>query len=343
MKEFVILTFCFVFLFACSGSKKETEETTDALDLVIEEKLSMTGFAPLKAATVSFNDPKVKLGHALYYDKRLSKTGNNSCNSCHNLATFGVDNLPFSPGDAGKNGDRNSPTTLNAALHRMQFWDGRAKDVEEQAGMPILNPVEMAIPSRIFLENRLNALPYYQNLFKMAFPEDKNPVSYVNLQNAIGAFERTLITPSRFDSYLQGDKKALSESEKNGMISFILIGCTTCHGGELLGGTQLQKFGVHANYWEYTKSEKIDKGAFTLNKDTTKLYQFKVPSLRNISKTYPYFHDGSVNDLAESVKIMAKVQLNYDISSEETANIVAFMKALEGKVPVEAIKPPVGL
>lgn len=343
MKNFTLLSFCLFFIVACSESKEEKKDFGDANDLVIEEKLSTTGFAPLNASAVSFSDPKVTLGHALYYDTRLSKTGNNSCNSCHNLATFGVDNLPFSPGDAGKNGERNSPTTLNAALHRMQFWDGRAKDVEEQAGMPILNPVEMAIPSKSFLESRLSDLPYYQDLFKKAFPNEKSPVNYSNLQKAIGAFERTLITPSRFDKYLEGDKTALSEAEKSGLISFMMIGCTTCHSGELLGGTQLQKFGVHGNYWEYTKSEKIDKGAFALSKDTTKLYQFKVPSLRNVSKTYPYFHDGSVKDLAEAIKIMAKVQLNYDISSEETANIVAFLKALDGNVPVEATKPPVGL
>jgi cytochrome c peroxidase len=349
MKKISILFLSGLFI-ACGGSETKEltaeEKESAQYDLVIQEKLG-DGFTALTGNSDmlkgNYPDAKVKLGHFLYYDKRLSKTEKISCNSCHNLATFGVDNLSVSPGDAGKTGDRNSPTVLNAALHNFQFWDGRAKDVEEQAGMPILNPVEMEIPSKDFLMKRLSQTDLYPSMFKDAFPEDSNPISYDNLQKAIGAFERSLITPSRFDKYLAGDKSALTLQEKKGLVAFYTVGCNTCHNGNLLGGNMFQKFGVHDDYWKHTGSKNIDKGMYTLNKDESKMYMFKVPTLRNVEKTAPYFHDGSVSDLKQAVKIMAKIQLDRDLTDEESSRITAFLGSLTGEVPEIAKKAPVGL
>jgi cytochrome c peroxidase len=281
------------------------------------------------------SDEKIALGKALYFDKRLSKDNTISCNSCHNLNTHGVDNLSFSPGNDGTLGGRNSPTVLNAALHSTQFWDGRAKDVEEQAGGPILNPVEMAMPNEKAVINKLIKIEEYKTLFAKAFPNDKNPITYVNLQKAIGCFERKLITPSKFDTYLAGDESALTSNEKYGLELFISNGCTACHSGNALGGQLFQKFGATANYWEHTNSKKIDEGKFELTKNEADKYVFKTPSLRNVEKTFPYFHDGSVEKLEDAVKIMAKVQLNKELYDEEVADLVAFLKTLTGEVPAE--------
>ncbi|MBX7226173.1 MAG: cytochrome-c peroxidase [Chitinophagales bacterium] len=283
---------------------------------------------------------KIALGKMLYYDTKLSNKGNNSCNSCHNLSTFGVDNKSFSVGDDGLNGGRNSPTVLNAALHAFQFWDGRAKDVEEQAGMPILNPIEMHIPNERFLEEKLKNDPNYVKLFKEAFPDASAPLTYEHIRMAIAAFERTLLTPSRFDDYLAGNKDALTQKEKTGLNTFISIGCTTCHSGVALGGNMFQKFGVFGNYWEFTKSAKIDSGRVSITKNNSDVFVFKTPSLRNIEKTYPYFHDGSVSDLKSAISIMAKLQLNKTLSEEEVTNIEAFLQSLTGKVPEDALVNP---
>lgn len=331
---------------SCSGDepvRSREEVESERYDLSLEGKL--VDFEALPDEIDNPSNPlsfeKVALGHKLYFDKQLSKKGNISCNSCHNLATFGVDNLPTSPGDDGINGGRNSPTVLNAALHKMQFWDGRAKDVEEQAGMPILNPVEMAIPDKQFLVERLSNMEEYRRQFSKAFPGKENPLTYQNIQNAIAAFERKLLTPSRFDAYLKGDKKAITAREKYGLATFINVGCVNCHSGVLLGGTQLQKFGVFKNYWEATGSKKIDNGKADISGKEGEKYMFKVPSLRNIDKTAPYFHDGSVGDLEKAVVIMADIQLNYKLSKDESTALVAFLKSLNGKVPEEYRQAPV--
>lgn len=318
-------------LYSCgSGTKLSPEEKEHArYDLILEDKLSLFGALPeVKDAGTA----KSKLGYVLYYDNRLSKDGTQSCNTCHNLSTYGVDLLPTSPGDLGINGDRNSPTVLNAALHQTQFWDGRAKDVEEQAGMPILNPVEMNIPSEAFLINRLKGIDLYTKLFAEAYPMDKDPITYKNLRDAIGAFERELITPSRFDKYLKGDKSALTLDEKKGMLTFIEAGCTTCHAGALLGGDMFQKFGVYKPYHQFTGSEKLDYGMYALSKDSNQLFMFKVPSLRNVAQTKPYFHDGSVSELSTAVKIMGQTQLDIELSETEIAKIVAFLGSLTGDI-----------
>lgn len=266
-----------------------------------------------------FNPAKIELGRMLYFDPRLSKSGVISCNSCHNLATGGVDNLPTSIGHKWQLGPRNSPTVFNAALHFAQFWDGRAKDVEEQAKGPIVNPKEMAASEELVLE-RIRSIPEYVKLFKRAFPNEKEPITYENVARAIGGFERTLITPSRFDDFLKGNKKALNKEEKKGIELFVNKGCVSCHNGVAVGGGMFQRFDYGT-----------DQGRYEVTKDENDRKLFKVASLRNVELTYPYFHDGSVWKLDEAVKIMGKKQLGIDLTDEETKYIVAFLKSLTGK------------
>ena len=344
MNKILTLASVVLFLAACSAPSEPDAIQVDGseYDFALKEHLFL--FEALPAFSTNENnlrtEEKVTLGHALYFDTRLSLTGNNSCNSCHNLATFGVDGLPTSEGDNGGFGDRNSPTVLNAAFHASQFWDGRAKDVEEQAGMPIMNPVEMAIPNKEFLVNRLKGIELYNKLFAAAYPGEENPLSYGNIEKAIAVFERELITPSRYDKYLAGDKSALNKQEKQGMMSFVVNGCATCHNGALLGGNSMQKFGVYEDYWKYTNSKKIDEGlAMQTGKDEDK-YFFKTPSLRNVAETGPYLHDGSVSDLKEVIKIMGKVQLKKDLTEKEIENIAAFLSATTGTFPEMYKKAP---
>lgn len=344
MKIRLFLLVLVVFGISCSQQNK-TENLKEQFTLKEDELLKKAKqfFQPIAVVAENPENPitenKVQLGKMLYFDTRLSKEGNISCNSCHNLSTFGVDNLPTSPGDAGESGARNSPTVFNAAVHTFQFWDGRAKDVEEQAGMPILNPVEMAIPHEAFLVERLSKIKAYKKLFAEAFPKEEAPLTYANLQKAIGAFERTLMTPSRFDAFLNG-KDALNEQERKGLETFVNVGCTTCHIGPGVGGNMFQKFGLHHDYWEFTNSEKIDKGKFEVTGQESDMYIFKVPSLRNVTKTHPYFHDGSVASLEKAILIMAKTQLNKDLTDEEIQDIVTFMHTMTADIPEEAKQVP---
>ena len=346
-RNFFLILVAIALVTACN-QQQTTSDTQDqeseAISQADKELLAKAQafFKPLPEIASNDNNPitpeKVALGKTLYYDKRLSKDENISCNSCHNLETFGVDNLPTSPGDEGETGDRNSPTVLNAALHFVQFWDGRSKDVEEQAGGPILNPVEMAIPSEEFLIDRLSGIVEYQDMYKKAFPDEEVPLTYLNTQKAIAAFERTLLTPSAFDNYLNGDVSALTDQQKQGLVAFVDQGCTTCHMGVLLGGNMYHKFGIYDEYWKHTKSENIDEGLATVSGDSTQKFMFKVPSLRNVEKTFPYYHDGSVADLNEAIKIMGKTQLNKDLTDQEITDIGLFLASLTGKVPEEALK-----
>lgn len=332
-------------LAACSEAPQTRQQVKEEPVSVEDQSLwanAQTYFQPITGPKELAGNPltpeKTELGKMLYYDTRLSKTGNNSCNSCHNLATYGVDNESFSKGDAGKRGGRNSPTVYNAAFANMQFWDGRAHDVEEQAGMPILNPVEMAIPSKEFLVTRLKSTKEYPALFAAAFPKDPNPLTYDNLQKAIGAFERTLVTPSRFDDFIGKNPSYLTKKEKEGLALFIELECTKCHGGIGIGGGQLQKFGVHGEYTTLTRSQKHDEGRKEVTRQQADRDVFKVPTLRNVAKTAPYFHDGSVQNLSEAVKIMAKLQLNRELKDDETEKLVAFLHSLTGEIPAYALQ-----
>jgi cytochrome c peroxidase len=340
-KEFLYVFFA-VALVSCGESETkevaatqpETAPVTSKYEALDEQ--ARTFFGSLPEVAENPNNPltaeKVLLGKTLYFDNRLSKDNTQSCNTCHNLNTYGVDNNSFSEGNDGGLGGRNSPTTLNAALHISQFWDGREPDVEAQAGGPILNPVEMAMPSEEAVVERLSDIDEYIDLFDAAFPEAEEAITYNNLKLAIGAFERKLITPSAFDNYIAGDDNAFTDAEKDGLQTFVSSGCVTCHAGALLGGAMYQKFGVYGDYWEMTKSEKVDNGRFDVTGNEVDKYQFKVPSLRNIAKTGPYFHDGSVADLKDAIRIMAKLQVNKDLTDDEVASIEVFLNSLTGEV-----------
>jgi cytochrome c peroxidase len=300
-------------------------------------------FKPLPQEAPSADNPatlaKVELGRQLYFDTRLSKSGKLSCDSCHDLETYGVDNLPTSPGDRGQHGDRNSPTVLNAALHVAQFWDGRAEDVEEQAGMPVLNPVEMAIPGEEYLVDRLAGDPDYQAAFAEAFPEQDAPLTFNNVRHALAAFERTLLTPSRFDDFLRGDA-ALGDEERQGLEIFLRLGCSACHNGATIGGHIFRKFGLAAPYWELTGSERVDEGRMAVTGEEEDRCVFKVPSLRNVEKTYPYFHDGSVATLEEALQVMARLQVGAELSESQVTRLAAFLATLTGDLPPEALALP---
>jgi cytochrome c peroxidase len=347
MKKLLML--CMLIAAACqpkTGSKDEnisqlpvyTREDTVLLD---QAKLF---FKALPAEAVSPDNEgtavKVKLGKILFFDNRLSKSGNNSCNSCHNLATFGVDNEATPQGDNGKFEQRNSPSVFNAALHNMQFWDGRAKTVEEQAGMPILDPGEMAIPHKGFLVDRLKKEKLYRDLFGLAYPEEKDPVSYGNVKKAIGAFERTLLTPSRFDKFMEGKLDAIDSTEKAGLRIFMNTGCANCHNGVGMGGESMQKFGLYTDYRTLTKSRVDDQGRMAVTGRKMDEDVFKVPGLRNVEKTYPYFHDGSIATLDTTIRIMAKTQLNNTYKPNEINAIIRFLKTLTGDIREEAKKEP---
>jgi cytochrome c peroxidase len=273
---------------------------------------------------------QIELGRKLYFDKQLSENKTQSCNTCHDLENgmAGVDNEPTSEGAFDKRGDRNSPTTLNAGFHFAQFWDGRAATLEEQAKGPILNPVEMAMPSEPVVVERLTKDKEYPGLFAKAFPDAKPAVSYDNLAVAIAAFERTLITHDRFDDFLKGDDKALKPLEVKGLEIFLDVGCTTCHNGPVLGGRMYQKVGLVNPY------ETPDKGRFTVTQDEDDLYKFKVPSLRNIALTFPYFHNGKIATLDEAVTKMGWLQLGMEFKQTETEALVAFLHSLSDKARV---------
>ncbi len=278
----------------------------------------------------SINDPKlqdrIKLGKRLYFETKLSQAGDISCNSCHQLDNYGVDGKQFSEGHKKQLGNRNSPTVMNAGLHFLQFWDGRAKNVEEQALGPIMNPVEMAMKSEKQVVSRIKADQTYVEQFTKAFPMDKNPLSFQNIGNAIGAFERTLITPSKFDEYLKGNESALSEEEKRGFVKFVESGCSSCHNGVGLGGQMFQKLGLVKPY--LTK----DTGRAEITGKEEDRFMFKVPTLRNVEKTSPYFHDGSIKHLDQAVRLMAQHQLGRELSDNEITDIIKFLNTLTGEL-----------
>lgn len=280
------------------------------------------------------NPARIDLGRLLYFDNRLSKNRTISCNSCHPLDKFGADGLPTSPGFRGQLGGRNSPTTLNAALQFAQFWDGRSPDVEDQAKGPVLNPVEMGMPDAAAVETVLRAVPDYRSLFADAFPGEDEPVTFDNMALAIASFERRLLTPSRFDDFVGGDTTALTEDERRGLATFMNTGCVTCHMDTLVGGSMFQKVGLVHKY------ETADAGRFEVTGNEAHRLFFKVPSLRNVAETAPYFSDGSIVTLSEAVRTMGWVQLGEALSDEQVADIVVFLGSLTGTLDRELSARP---
>jgi len=298
----------------------------------------LAAFAPLPAAMESPANPlteaKTDLGRTLFYDTRLSHDQDLSCNSCHDLKAYGVDQRQFSVGTKHQLGGRNSQTVYNAAAQLAQFWDGRAPTVEEQAKGPILNPVEMAMPNSQAVIARLRAVPVYREAFRKAFPGQSDPITYDNVGLAIGAFERRLVTPSPWDRYLQGDTAALTPAEKQGFNTFMATGCQACHNGALMGGSMYEKIGV-VRPWP----DRTDIGRAAITHQASDTLVFKVPSLRNVERTAPYFHRGTAATLHEAVLLMAQHQLGRDLTEQQVSEIEAFLHALTGEVPAAYIAP----
>jgi cytochrome c peroxidase len=264
-----------------------------------------------------------------------SQEATQSCNSCHDLEAYGVDGARTSTGNGGARGTRNAPTVYNAAGFVAQFWDGRAATVEEQAKGPILNSSEMAMRSPAEVMTRVSGIPGYEADFKQAFSGDPDPMTFDNLANAIGAFERKLVTPGRWDRFLDGDTAQLSPEEKAGLKTFLNVGCMVCHTGPFLGGSMFAKVGL-VEPWP----NQVDMGRFEVTKDARDKMYFKVPTLRNIEKTAPYFHDGSGATLEDAVKMMGQHQLGIELSPEETGSIVTWLRCLTGELPKNTIARP---
>ena len=280
---------------------------------------------------------QIDLGRMLYYDTRLSTSGEIACNSCHLLDEHGVDGQETSPGHDGTFGERNSPTVYNAAGQLAQFWDGRAADVEEQAKGPILNPVEMGMPDEATVLATLENIPGYVEAFAAAFPEAEDPVTFDNMAKAIGAFERKLTTPAPIDAWLAGDDEALSEQALAGLALFLETDCQSCHNGYGFGGSSFQKLGTETP-WPGLE----DVGREEVTHDKRDKYVFKVPMLRNIEKTAPYLHNGSIPELVQMVTKMVEHQTKRDgpFSEEEMANMLAFLGSLTGEIPEDYIARP---
>jgi cytochrome c peroxidase len=295
-------------------------------------------FGELPDVAASASNPvtkeKIVLGRMLYYDTRLSKNHDISCNSCHDLAAFGVDGEPTSAGHKGQRGTRNSPTVYNAALHIAEFWDGRAPDVEAQAKGPVLNPVEMAMPGEAAVVAVLKTIPGYAPLFAAAFPDDEDPIDYDNMARAIGAFERRLITADRLDAFVSGRDAALSDEQLAGLQEFLDVGCVTCHVGPTIGGGLYRKLGLVKPY------PVDDPGRFAVTGDEADRFVFKVPSLRNVAMTWPYFHNGSIASLRDVIRVMGRHQLGVELSDEQVARIETFLGALTGTVDPQYIAEP---
>ena len=321
-----------------------TYEATAADDPLMQQAQKL--FKPIPEAPpavkgVPATPAMIALGKALYFDPRLSQSHNISCNTCHQVGLGGVDMLPTSIGHKWQRGGRNAPTVLNAVFNTAQFWDGRAADLKEQAVGPIQNPIEMGITGAHAVE-MLRGIPGYQPMFAAAFPDEKEKISIANVGKAIAAFEATLITPNApFDKYLRGDNGALSADQKAGLKLFMEKGCAGCHNGINIGGGSYAPFGVV----EKPGADILppaDKGRFQVTKTASDEYVFKVPTLRNIELTPPYFHSGSSWDLKQAVGVMATSQLGQHLSDPEIDSVVAFLRALTGEQPqvIYPILPP---
>ena len=313
--------------------------------LIVGSLLTLSTLSASAALLDSVNIPKtpqqeakVELGKMLWFDPRLSLSGKISCNSCHDLSTNGADTKPLSVGYAGRKGTVNSPTVFNAEKQIAQFWDGRAKTLAEQATGPITNPLEMAMTPEL-AEGVIRSIPGYRPYFEKAFGS-RNP-TFSEIAEALAAFETTLTTPNApFERYLKGDKNALTQQQIDGLKLFRRSGCIRCHSGNLLGGTSFQKVGSVRPY----VTDNPSKGRMDVSGKPWDEMMFKVPTLLNIERTAPYFHDGATKTLPEAVKKMADIQLDTNLSEKQVEDIVAFLHSLNGELPKieEPALPPSG-
>ena len=284
---------------------------------------------------------RVALGRKLFFDPRLSLDGTVSCATCHRPVLYGTDALAKSIGVEHRLNARNAPTVLNAALQFKAHWIGDRANVEEQAMKSLMGHASFGNPDPATVVRKINTLSGYAADFKQAFPNDPEPVKPENWGNAIGAYERMLVTPSPFYTYLKGDVKALDSQAQQGLKTFIDIGCVSCHNGVAVGGSEFRKFGIFGDYWKETGSQSIDEGRFMETKASADKYLFKVPSLRNVAMTPPYFHDGSAATLSQAVRIMGKVQLGKELIDQQVNDLMSFLTSLTGELPRDFATEPV--
>ncbi|WP_292533906.1 cytochrome c peroxidase [Methylocystis sp.] len=325
-----------VVLFAATTARAESPNAKALLD---DARRIFQPIAVPSAVNDSVASARIELGRRLFFENRVSMDGNVSCAHCHPADKQASDGLPKAIGVFGKENPRNAPSIFNAALNFKQHWRGDRESLEDQAEKSLLGPTSFGNPDQATAMSKLKSIPLYADAFAKAFPDDKDPINSKNWGVAVGAFERTLLTPSKFDAFLAGDASALSKQEQAGLRKFIDLGCASCHNGAGVGGNSFQKFGVASDYWKETGVATPDKGLADVTKNDADLYVFKVASLRNVARTAPYFHDGSVAELAKAVKIMGKTQLGQDLSDKDSADIVAFLGALTGSVPANYAPP----
>jgi len=294
-------------------------------------------FKPLRtnASTSEAQRSQIELGKMLFFDARLSRNRDVSCSSCHGLDAGGADGKPTSIGSRGVHGKRNAPTVYNAAWHLAQFWDGRTTKLEDQASGPLLDPSEMAMLSPSAVTAVLRSIPGYAEPFAKAFPGEAPSVDFDHARRALAEFERTLLTPARWDRFLAGDTHALTATEIEGLKVFADVGCVQCHTGELVGASMFQRVGVNQPWPNQT-----DQGRFAITHNEADRMTFKVPSLRNVTLTAPYFHDGSAKTLDRAVRMMAHHQLGFDLDAHEVAAIVAWLGSLTGQPPRSMTERP---
>jgi cytochrome c peroxidase len=333
---FIIDCICLVFIFSGLASAGAPEK-----DLLDQAKKV---FSTLPKEMISEKNPitpeKVALGRMLFYETRISVDGTVSCARCHPMGLYAADDLRKSIGNNCKVNPRNAPTLLNAAGQISAHWIGNRMDVEDQAKQAVIGPPSFGMPSYDAVDKKLREIKGYTTLFEKAFPGEKEPVNADNYAMAVSAFERTLVTPSKFDDFLKGKKTALSAPQKNGLKTFMETGCAGCHSGAYVGGQMYRKFGVAEPYWQYTRSPEVDEGRYAVTRNEEDKYVFKVPVLRNVEMTSPYFHDGSVDSLNDTVRIMAKVQLAKTLTDQEIDDMILFLKSLTGRIPDDALKVP---
>lgn len=329
--KFLLTTLAAAGCLVAGAASAQEDLRTEAIDV----------FKPVPSTTPSVNEnpitpEKIELGKALFFDPRMSKSGVFSCNSCHNLATGGDDNMSTSIGHGWQKGPRNAPTVLNSVFNEAQFWDGRAADLAEQAKGPVQAGVEMAnTPDNVVAT--LNSMPQYVEWFKAAFPDQAEPVSFDNFAKAIEAYEATLVTPAPFDAWLNGDDNAMTDQQKAGLQLFMDSGCSACHNGINVGGHGYYPFGLIEKPGADVLPEG-DRGRYAVTETADDEYVFRAGPLRNIAVTAPYFHSGVVWDLKTAVDIMASSQLGADLNDEEIDSIVAFLESLTGAMP-EVVYP----
>ena len=333
---------------ACGGEESSSSGATAEPEAPVEEpqqtlrELVGDTFEALPTDAV-IDRERMLLGRSLFFERALSGDETVSCATCHMLTHGGAEPRAVSTGIRGQSGPINAPTVFNSEFNFVQFWDGRAADLSEQAAGPVTNPIEMGGDWEVIL-GRLRAHDEYPARFSAVFGEEGEAVTQEHVIAAIVEYERYLQTPAPFDRWLGGDDDALTEAQQNGLRAFVAVGCTTCHSGRNVGGDSYQQLGLVNNYFERRggRITEADLGRFNVSSDEADRHKFKVPTLRNITLTAPYFHDGHEADLGDAVRTMAYVQLGQEPDEATVDSIVAFLGALEGELPADAAPPTPG-